>query len=1033
MSRNDLNLDRKDSLTDTLTEQETADPSDRIHHGLLSSQVGAMRQKYGHNKLTPPTKSPWWKDLLSGFQDPTIRILLIAALISLVVTAIERTVFRNNNAGFFDSLGIFIAIGLATTIAFFSERKSGRAFELLNKIRNDIPIKVFRDNQIDSISISDIVVGDLVKIDAGDKIPADGILVASRGIQVDCSMLTGESMPVKREVYREDETIDEIRNRINLDHPSFLARGTTVIEGGGLMVVLWVGDQTQMGKIARELEEQKNSEAETPLVQKLSRLANQISLAGIIGALVIFGVMTVEDLIQTPLLGFLREKKAISILLVVVTLGVGILTEKFLLRRFFVRLGVKTRLFLVRVATLIPIFLGLLTIGISLVGMAASSEQDFYSIALLRETLMAFVVAVTIIVVAVPEGLPMMVTMSLALNMRKMSRQNCLVRRLVASETIGSATVICTDKTGTLTENRMKVGILFLDGREYRPSEFDRLQRSSAWERLSVGIALNTRAMLHFNSEHENQHNEVVGIGNVTESALLNFLYCRGIDYRTIQNDWNLIFELEHNSQRKMSLTAGRMGDEPYQFIKGAPEKILRCCSTIFSNEVEIPLDRQRDELEAFLLDASRSAYRVLAFAEKREPTNDFGNRKTEDEWLEQSDFRLIALVGLSDPIRPEAALSVRQCQNAHIDVKMITGDSPATAKAIANSVGIPTEEQGAVLTSAEFNQIPDNKLLSVVPKIHVLARATPFDKLKLVKALHRRGEVVAMTGDGINDAPALKSADVGISMGKTGTELAKDASDIVLLDDNFKSIVTGVLWGRTLFQNIRRFVQFQLSVNASALLCALVGPLVHVPLPLTVTQLLWINIIMDTFAALALSTEPPRPLTLNEKPIPRSASIITGTMGLTILSSGIYQTIILFLALFGGWFVDHSHCYNPSISVFDPEYVTENRQALTVFFTIFVMFQVWHAFNCRALRSDESGFRLITGNPTFILIITVIAVVQIAMVQIPMIGNFFRTEPLNLRQWISILLLTSTIIPVIKGCRFIAFYFPKSTRAEKA
>ena len=991
-----------------------------------------MRQKYGRNELTPPSKSPWWKDLLSGFQDPTIRILLVAALISLGVTAIERTVFKNDSAGYFDSLGIFIAIGLATLIAFFSERKSGRAFELLNQIRDDIPIKVFRDAQIDNVPINDIVVGDLVKIDAGDKIPADGILVTSRGIQVDHSMLTGESIPVKREVYRGNEHLEDIRNRINLDHPSFLARGTTVVEGGGLMIVAWVGDQTQIGKIAHELEGQKNSEAETPLVQKLSRLANQISLAGIIGALAIFAVMTVEDLIQTPLFDSLREEITLIIPILVGTLGISILAEKFLLRRFFAGLGIQARSFLARIAILIPIFLGLSTIGIALVGMSESPDQAVYGISLLREILTAFVVAVTIIVVAVPEGLPMMVTMSLALNMRKMVKQNCLVRRLVASETIGSATVICTDKTGTLTENRMKVGLLFLDGKEFRPSEFDRLTRSLAWERLSAGIALNTRAMLHFNDERESQRNEVIGIGNVTESALLIFLYRLGIDYRTILKDWNLIFELEHNSHRKMSLTAGRVGNESYQFIKGAPEKILQLCSTLLSDGAEISLDRQREQIEAFLLNASQSAHRVLAFAEKKMPTEDFGNRKTEEEWLEQSDFRLIALVGLADPIRPEAAASIKQCQNAHIDVKMITGDSPTTARAIAHSVGIPCDEPGSILTSAEFNQIPDESLLTEVPKIHVLARATPFDKLKLVSALHRRGEVVAMTGDGINDAPALKSADVGISMGKNGTELAKDASDIVLIDDNFKSIVTGVLWGRTLFQNIRRFVQFQLSVNASALLCALVGPLVHVPLPLTVTQLLWINIIMDTFAALALSTEPPRPQTLSEKPTPRSASIITGTMGLTILSSGIYQTVVLFLALFGGWFVDHAHCYNPSIQISDPGYLTTNRQALTVFFTIFVMFQVWHAFNCRALRPDESGFRLVTGNPTFIFIIITIAVAQIVMVQIPVIGNFFRTEPLNLRQWISILLLTSTILPVVKGCRFITLYFQKRACANK-
>lgn len=1015
-------LDQDALSTEGLSNQSvTANSADYLSNGLSGLQVETMRKRFGRNELSPPQKTPWWKDLICGFRDPTIRILLIAAVISMVITAIERSVFNNTDTGYFDSLGIFLAVGLATLIAFFSQRKSNRAFELLNKIRDDIPIKVFRDGQIDNIPIGEIVVGDLIKIDSGDKIPADGVLLTSHGIHVNQSMLTGESAPVRKDEYREKRNINEIRTSVKPNAPSFLARGTAVVDGSGLMCAAWIGDETQMGQIARKLGEQASSENETPLVQKLARLAAQISTAGVIGALTIFGVMTVEDLIQTPLLDSLKEEKVIILPLVFTAFLISFFMARFLLRHFFPEIGLRIRSFPGKVAILAPFFLAFFAIGLGLLGTTQSPDQALYGIALLRETLMAFVVAVTIIVVAVPEGLPMMVTMSLALNMRKMVRQNCLVRRLVASETIGSATVICTDKTGTLTENRMKPGLVFLDGREFIPDRFDRLEGSAAWERLSIGIAINCRAMLRFAPGSEKSHDEVTGVGNITEAALLSFLYGLGIDYRTLQKDWNSFVELGHNSERKMSLTAGVFRGESTLFIKGAPEKILMRCSSVLIDGADLPLEQEREKINEFLLSASSGAHRVLAFAEKRIPDRDFAAQEDEGEWLEESGCRLIGLVGLTDPIRPEAVSSIRECHEAHIQVKMITGDAPETAKAIAESVGIQADAPESILTSTEFNEIPDEQLSEEIDRIHVLARATPFDKLRLVNALHRRGDVVAMTGDGINDAPALKAADVGISMGKNGTELAKDASDIVLIDDNFKSIVTGVLWGRTLFQNIRRFVQFQLSVNAAALLCAFIGPVVHVPIPLTVTQLLWINIIMDTFAALALSTEPPRPQTLKEKPISRSASIITGTMGLTILSSAIYQTLILFLALFGGWFVDVNHCYDTSIPIANPDYIHINKQALTVFFTLFVMFQFWHAFNCRSLHAEESGFRLITGNPSFIFIITTIAAVQIIMVQFPPIGNFFRTEPLSLSQWVSIIMVAFTIVPFVKLCRFAA------------
>ncbi|MGI5831164.1 MAG: cation-translocating P-type ATPase [Thermoguttaceae bacterium] len=1027
MSKVETKPNREIPQSGLLTDIDAPGFTYSVSGGLSNSQAEAMRRQYGRNALTPPPKIPWWKELLSRFSDPTIRILLVAALISLGVTIVERSVFKNSDASYFDSIGIFLAVGLATLLAFFSERKSGKEFELLNRVKDVVPIKAFRNGQIDSIPIVDIVVGDIAKLDTGDKIPADGVLIDSSGIQVNESMLTGESEPVRKEVYADTTDLSRIRDSIDPANRSFLARGTAVVDGSGLMLVLRTGDETQMGKIALTLGEQKRTTEESPLMQKLARLAKQISVAGVIGALTIFTVMLIECLIQTPLLDSLREERGVILPLIFGSLILGLLLGRFGLHSFFAGMGIEIHSLYAKFLVSLPFSLALFTVGLGLTGTVGigAHDQAIYGIALLKEVLMAFVVAVTIIVVTVPEGLPMMVTLSLALNMRKMVKENCLVRRLVASETIGSATVICTDKTGTLTENQMKPELVYLDRKEFSRDNFADLAKSPAWERLIEGIALNASAMLHFENDPNTGKAAVTGIGNVTESALLLFLYRSGVDIRRLQSVWSPFSKLGYNSDRKMSLATGRLDAHEKSFIKGAPERILPLCSTAFVCGREVPIAEISDRINESLSHASGRALRLLAFAEKFKGESESPLPQSEEELQTTSDFRFIGFVGLADPLRPEAADAVEQCRKAHIHVKMITGDSRSTAEAIAAAVGIPTDESGSVLTSAEFAEIPDEQLAEAAERISVLARATPFDKLRLVNALHRKGEVVAMTGDGINDAPALKAADVGISMGKNGTEVAKEASDIVLLDDNFKSIVTGVWWGRTLFQNIRRFVQFQLSVNAAALLCALLGPILHVPLPLTVTQLLWINIIMDTFAALALSTEPPRPQTLTEKPLPRNASIITGTMGVTILTAGIYQTIILYLALFGGWFVDTAHRYNMSIPIASPEYLQVNRQALTVFFTIFVMFQFWHTFNCRALRSEESGFRFVT--PSFLFIVGTIVAVQIVMVQIPWVGEFFRTEPLTFKQWFLIILLTFTIIPAVKLVRLTVEQINKS------
>ena len=1006
-------------------EIKTLDFCYKVNRGLNEDQVRRLRDKYGSNELTPPKKEPWWKKLLGSFEDPTIRILLAAAVLSLAVTAVERIVLKNQDANYFDSVGIFIAVGLATLVGYFSERKSAREFELLNRVKENILVKVFRNGQMTQVGIGELVVGDLVHIDSGDKIPADGVVLQEMGLFIDQSMLTGESLPVEKMVYRGPFDLEAMVSSVTADEPLFIGRGCMAVDGTGLLLVTAVGDRTEMGKIAKALEEEKDSAGETPLVQKLARLAKQISVAGVVAAMTIFSVMAMAAVSNTPLLGLMRENHGGLVVLAAVSVAVGWLIERFCLKPFFAGMDMELTSKRMAVFATLPMILAAFVVGLGIWGFTCGSPETMAGgVELLKETLLAFVIAVTIIVVAVPEGLPMMVTMSLALNMMKMVRENCLVRRLIASETIGSATVICTDKTGTLTENKMKPLQVWLDGQIFYRDKFRELTENGSWTDLETGISVNSEANLHVEKDGSGKE-QVSGIGNPTECALLGFLHELDSDYNSVRARFPKLFEQGHNSQRKYSLAVAETGGKKICYIKGAPEKILARCSTVLLNGRAVSITQQRSAIENMLRTASDNGLRVLAFCEKEIDGFDSDRAEAAKFCEDLNDCCFVGFVGLADPVRKDVPAAIESCRNAHIQVKMITGDSLSTAVAIAKEAGIYSGENGEMaMTSEEFAKISDDELPEAAKKICVLARSTPLDKMRLVKALHQKGEVVAMTGDGTNDAPALKSADVGLSMGANGTEVAKEASDIVLVDDNFKSIVTGVWWGRTLFQNIQRFVQFQLSVNAVALLCAIVGPLLGVPLPLTVTQLLWINIIMDTFAALALSTEPPRPKTMTEHPIPRNASIITKTMGITILTVSLYQLVILFAGLFFGWFVDPAHRYNASIPVSDPEYLTHNLQALTVFFTVFVMFQFWHKFNCRALTYDDSVFRFLTKNKPFIFIVTAITVVQIVMVQIPVVGEFFRTEPLNLKQWIGIFLVTATIIPVAKIGRKLAEAF---------
>lgn len=861
--------------------------------GLSEQQIKENREKYGENLLTPPPQVPLWKLFLEKFKDPIIRILLIAAALSLIIS-----ILHNEYA---ETIGIIVAILLATGVGFWFEMDANRKFKLLNQVNDDILVKVIREGNIQEIPKRDIVVGDIVVLETGEEVPADGDLLEAISLQVNESTLTGEPIIDKTTNPREyDSEATYPSNRI--------LRGTTIVNGHCIYEVKTVGDATEFGKVAEKSTE--ITDDKTPLSKQLERLAHFISIVGFIVAGITFIGLLGKDIVE----GFF-------------------------------------------------------------------TSENLFTLDTAGRILKYFMVAVTLIVVSVPEGLPMSVTLSLALSMRKMLKTNNLVRKMHACETMGATTVICTDKTGTLTQNQMQV---------YQTNFYALRDQKLAGDKISIlikeGISVNSTAFLDYTDPEK-----IKTLGNPTEAALLLWLHSQGINYIDYRENASIVEQLTFSTERKYMATIVNLSEEEQiLYIKGAPEIVFSKCSQVLSPEGLKPVTEYREIVEKQLLDYQNLAMRTLGFAYRTVSC------KGEDciERFVENELIFLGIVAISDPVRPDVPAAVQRCLNAGIDVKIVTGDTPATAREIGRQIGIWKEGNTAeqIITGVDFEKLPETEAAQRVLKLKIMCRARPTDKQRLVDLLKQSGAIVAVTGDGTNDAPALNHADVGLSMG-TGTSVAKEASDITLLDDSFNSIATAVMWGRSLYRNIQRFILFQLTINLSALLIVLIGSIFGQELPLTVTQMLWVNMIIDTFAAGALASLPPNPNVMNEKPRKATDFIITKPMRNRIIGIGLSFTFILLGLMY----------------YFTNEEGLISRYDLSVFFTTFVMLQFWNMFNAKAFISGSSAFKGLSKSTGFLIVMVIIPIGQFLIVEFG--GNVFRTVPLSLKDWGLIIGLTSSVL----------------------
>lgn len=848
-------------------------------NGLSDQEVIESRNKNGINLLTPPKRPSMWKLYWEKFQDPVIRILLVAAVFSLAIS-----VFENEYA---ETIGIFFAIFLATGIGFYFEYDANKKFDLLNAVGEEIPVTVIRNGKIREIPRKEIVVGDIVILNTGEEVPADGKLLEAVSLQVNESTLTGELMVAK--------STDEAHFDKEATYPSDeVMRGTTITDGHGIMRVDRVGDATEIGKVARQATEQ--SQEQTPLNIQLSRLASLIGKAGFTIAILTFIIFTSKDLYEY---------------------------------------------------------------------LSVTAVTDWHQwLDIARIVLKYFMMAVTLIVVAVPEGLPMSVSLSLALNMRRMLKTNNLVRKMHACETMGAITVICTDKTGTLTQNLMQV--------------YDAKLDESRSDVIAEGISANSTAFL------EEKDGKPNGVGNPTEIALLLWLNGKGKDYMSLREAAKVVNQLTFSTERKYmaTLVESPVIGKRVLYVKGAPEIVMGKCN-LSAEQIEAN-NRQLLEYQNKAMRTLGLAYRVVS----DEAETDCATLVAE------GGLTFLGIFAISDPIRPDVPAAVERCQSAGINIKIVTGDTPGTATEIARQIGLwkPEDTERNRITGVEFAALTDEEALDRVLDLKVMSRARPMDKQRLVQLLQQKGAVVAVTGDGTNDAPALNHAQVGLSMG-TGTSVAKEASDITLLDDSFNSIATAVMWGRSLYKNIQRFIVFQLTINVVALLSVLLGAFFGSELPLTVTQMLWVNLIMDTFAAMALASIAPSADVMNEKPRRRSDFIITPTMRNHIFGVGLAFLVLLMGAL----------------AYFNNLPGGMNTHHLTMFFTLFVMLQFWNLFNASVFGTNHSVFKDANHAKGMLSVAAIILVGQIIIVTFG--GKVFRTEPLSVAEWLYIVGGTSFVL----------------------
>ncbi len=971
--------------------QDMADSARNVkYRGLSSEEVIELRKKFGANIMAPPVREPWWKQFLSKFRDPVIRILIIAALIAICT------------GEFIEGTGIVIAVLLATLLAFLNEFRAEKEFDILNQVNDDIPIKTIRDRQFSTVPRKDLVVEDIIFIELGEEFPADGEVLEAVNLQVDQSKLTGESEPVVK-VAADSQEFAEIEEST---YPAEkVLRGTLAVDGHAYIKLTAVGVKTEIGFAAQTASEQVKDE--TPLNRQLEKLGKVISVLGFGVSAITFSALIIRsvfkgDISQTAgqwtvaglLLGGMLVAM-IKVWLPVVYNGIELLKGKAVQPGWLRKEGINSWLAMIVVGLLLTSG-GLTALFFS--GQLPADINNWLSPSAVPKFVGFFMIAVTLIVVAVPEGLAMSVTLSLAYSMRRMTAANNLVRKMHACETIGAATVICTDKTGTLTMNQMRVHETRFPALHGKPLE--EAQHELVGRMIAEAIAANSTANLSWVKPGEPEP-----IGNPTEGALLLWLNAAKQNYVLIRENFKISCQWTFSTERKFMGTKGlsAITGRTVLYAKGAPEIILGRCASIkeYDGNKELTED-SREQLLQQLKEYQAKGMRTLAVAclESVEEHDDIEIVANKMTWL--------GFVVIADPVRPEVPAAIMACRKAGITVKMVTGDNPETAKEIGRQIGLwdDHDAEGRIITGKEFMAMSEEAAIAAASRLRIMARAKPSDKLKLVKSLKTAGQVVAVTGDGTNDAPALNYADVGIAMGKTGTSVAKEASAIILLDDSFNSIVNAVMWGRSLYQNIQRFILFQLTINVAALVIAMLGPFIGVELPLTVIQMLWVNLIMDTFAALALSTEPPHPEVMDRQPRKSSDFIVTPVMTGLIL-----KTAALFLIVFIGMLFFMKHNTTTGEAMLSP-------RELSIFFSVFVMMQFWNLFNARCLGSVRSAFRGLMDNKTFLLIAAIIFIGQVLVAQFG--GKVFRTIPLTFSDWVLITFATSTVLWTGEVFRFL-------------